>query len=312
MLNYRFLITGASGFLGSSLSLYLQQKYVVFPVTRGLRDDTFNYISLEYLLGDSGLDILRSIRPTHLIHCAAIVHRNHECNSAELRLINSVNVDLPVSLARLAINAGVRRFVFLSSLGVHGARSLPGIPISEESPLNPMNAYSRSKVAAEKALFRLLDGSSCELSILRPALVYGPGAKGNLKTLSTAIDWCFPFPTASISNLRSFVALPNLLSAIEHVSLHPRAAGQIYLVSDSELVSTSSLIKMIARVRSRPSLQFPVPIIALEKFSCIPFVGVKIQQLTGDLVVDSSKIRSQLAWSQPVAQADGLAHAFSC
>lgn len=309
--SHRFVVTGASGFVGSSLCAQLENKYQCIPVSRASFYCPPNVLTLEMLTGDNGLDNLQKLRPTHLIHCAAIAHRRQPQNHAEHELIKRVNVDLPVLLAKIAIESGVRRFVFLSSVGVHGSFSQPGMAINEDSPLAPANAYAKSKADAENLLTSVLSNSTCELVILRPALVYGPHSIGNLKILRLAVDFCLPFPFSAISNRRSFVALPNLLSAIEHVSLHPHANGKAYLIADQEYVSTSELVKAIAKARCRPCLQFPVRQEILENLARLPLFGAKLKQLVYDLVIDSSKIRNELGWSQPVSQADALLDAFT-
>lgn len=310
MSDHRFVVTGASGFIGSSLCARLQKKYECLPVSRNLVSRDLNAFTLEELLGGNGLDILRSFKPTHFIHCAAIAHRRQPKTNAEHALIKRVNVELPVQLARIAIESGVRRFIFLSSIGVHGSFSPRGMSINEGSPIAPASAYAKSKVDAEKSLASVLAHSSCELVILRPALAYGPHSIGNLRALRSAVDFCLPFPFSAICNRRSFVALPNLLSAIEHVSFHPHARNEAYLIADQEYISTSELIKVIAKARSRPCLQFPVPLRVLKKFTRLPLLGAKLKQLIDDLVIDSSKIRNELGWSQPVSQVDALLDAF--
>ena len=268
-------------------------------------------LTLDNLLSAPGVDSLRRCGATHFIHCAALAHRNQPRSHAALQHITRVNTQLPVRLARIAIESGVRRFVFISSAGVHGSSSLPSSSFNESSPIAPSNAYSNSKAEAERLLRSIFSNSSCELVILRPALVYGPMLIGNLRSLVSAVDCCIPFPFSAIRNRRSLVALSNLLSAIEHVSLHPSAAGQSYMVADREYISISALISFIAKARSRPCFQFPVPRLILSQIARIPFFDGKLNQLIGDLVIDSSKIRAELCWEQPVSQCDAMLEAFS-
>jgi nucleoside-diphosphate-sugar epimerase len=217
---------------------------------------------------------------------------------------------LPLRLARLAKRLGLQRFVFLSSIGVHGVSTPPGVSFNELSPIFPSNPYSASKSEAEVKLHRCIDGSSCELTIVRPSLVYGPGMPGNLRALVRAIDGGFPFPLGSVQNNRSFVSLGNLVSAVQYVALHPSAGRETYVVADAETISTADLIRDVSRIRGKPCRLFRVPSNLIRASRHLPIIGIKVGKLVDDLVVDSSKIRHQLGWQHPLSMAEALEEYF--
>ena len=307
----RIVVTGASGFIGSALVSALGAKYPVLAISR-VPTLAFSCTALlsDLLSAEPG-GVVGKFAPTHLIHCAALAHRKYPRTDSALAYLRAVNVLLPVTLASVSLRLGIRRFVFLSSVGVHGSSTVANAFFDEASPLCPANPYSASKLAAELGIRRLLEGSSCEYSIIRPALVYGRGMPGNFRALVNAIDLGLPFPLASIKNRRSFISIDNLVSAIEAVALHPMAASQVYLAADEELISTADLICCVARVRNRRPLLLSFPPRSLSALARLPFVGVKIGQLVDDLVVDSTKLRCQLDWSQPTIQLHALQKAFA-
>ena len=307
----RFAISGSSGYIGSSLCDHLSKSYYCLGISRRISSRNYDVLCLDDLLSSGGVELIRSNNISHFIHCAALAHSRSPRTYHEYRQILRINIDLTVKLALIALNSGVSRFVFISPVGVHVSSS-NGFSISETSPIQPENFYAESKALAEDILRSLFDNSSCELVILRPALVYGPDAIGNLRTLKIAVDLCIPFPLTLINNNRSLLALQNLISAVELASLHPSSPGHAYVVADRETISTSALISRIACIRSRPCFQFPVPKSLIALITRLSLVGVKkLRQLVDDLVIDSSKIRNQLGWEQPVSQADAIVNAFS-
>jgi nucleoside-diphosphate-sugar epimerase len=201
--------------------------------------------------------------------------------------------------------------LFLSSIGVHGAATAPGEAISEASPLRPANPYAASKLEAERLIRRTLAGTATRFTILRPALVYGPGAPGNLALLRRCVDAGLPLPLAAVANRRSLIALPNLIALIHAVLLHPAAADRVYVAADAETIATPELIRLIARVRHRPCPLFTLPPLLLSAAGRLPVLGPKLLQLSGNLVVDSSRVRRDLGWHQPVDQGSALEAAFS-
>jgi nucleoside-diphosphate-sugar epimerase len=306
-----FIVTGGQGFIGSALIRDISQHYQVLGVTSRRPPRPLGCIPYEDLWAFDGFHNDHSFAPTHLIHCAALAHRAPPRTDDDYAALVSINIELSVRLAYFAKCLGVKRFIFLSSIGVHGSSTRSGESINEASPLCPSNPYSATKCEAEAELHRCLDGTSCELTIVRPSLVFGPGMPGNLRSLIRAIDAGIPFPLQCIHNSRSFVSLANLLSAIRHVALHPRAGREVYVVADAETISTVGLIRSVSRIRGKPSRLFPVPAKLVRASRHLPLIGGKIGQLVDDLVVDSTKIRHQLGWQQPFSLAEALDHSFA-
>ena len=306
----RILLTGSTGFIGRCLYLHLAPRHRIFCVNRSRQDQSLPSISFADLFTDVGQQELRSFAPTHLIHCAALAHRRPPVSPEGKLRLDSVNVELPVRLARLAIELGIRRHLFLSSIGVHGSCTNGFEVINESSPLSPANPYALSKITAERRLRAIHGGTLTELTILRPALVYGRGNPGNLRLLVRAIDRGIPFPFASIANRRSFVAVENLVSAVEFSLFHSDAGGRSFVVADQETISTPSLLSTIAKVREQRLCMFSVPEKTFTFLRRLPVLGGKLGQLIDNLVVDSSCMRKDLGWDQPLSQSEAMLLAF--
>lgn len=306
----RILLTGSTGFIGRALYLRLFSRHRFFCVNRSRQDQPSQSISFADLFTDAGQQQLRTFAPTHLIHCAALAHRRPPFSAAGRRHLELVNVELPVRLAHLAIELGIRRYLFLSSIGVHGSSTHGSELISESSPLSPVNPYARSKIEAERRLREIHANTTTELTILRPALVYGQSSPGNLNRLVRAIDRGIPFPFASIANRRSFVALENLISAAELSLFHADAGGRSFVVADQETVSTPILLQRIAAAREQRLRLFSAPGAAFTLLRRLPVLGSKLGQLIDDLVIDGSFIRTLLGWQQPLAQEEAMQLAF--
>ncbi|MCP9927208.1 NAD-dependent epimerase/dehydratase family protein [Cyanobium sp. CH-040] len=295
----RIAITGASGFVGRDLVAALAPHHAVFPVPRAL------------LAAEESPAALERFAPTHLVHAAAIAHRRPPRSAAERRELHDVNVQLAGRTAELAARLGVERLLFLSSIGVHGAATAPGEAISEASPLRPANAYARSKLEAEVRVRTALEGTATGCTILRPALVYGPGAPGNLAALTRWVDAGLPLPLAAVVNRRSLIAQANLVHLITTALFAEAAAGRTYVAADAETIATPELIRLIARVRGRPCRLFPLPPPLLGAAGRLPLLGPKLRQLSANLVVDSTLVRRELGWHHPVAQRAALEAAFA-
>lgn len=307
----RFLVTGSNGFIGSRLALSLESCYHVRRVIRSGFVTSPSTFSLFDILDSSDDTKIRDFAPTHLIHCAGLAHRSFPRTSEQLSALKFANVLLPLQLARLAKRLKIQHFIFLSTIGVHGSSTLGDEAITEDTLMRPSNPYAMSKVLAEFELRNCLRDSCCNLSIIRPALVYGLGMPGNLRKLIKAIDAGFLFPFKSIYNRRSFVSLVNLISAIETVALCANSFGDSFVVADRESISTADLIRFISRVRNRHCRLLPVRPSLMRASTCLPLIGGALKQMIDDFVVDSSKIRQQLSWRQPLSQFAAMTQAFS-
>jgi nucleoside-diphosphate-sugar epimerase len=215
-----------------------------------------------------------------------------------------------LKVAKAAISVEAEKFIFLSSIGVHGSSSSPQAPFSEASPYDPQNYYALTKVRAEMALSELFAGSRTSLIIIRPPLVYGPRLLGNLASLVRLLDLEIPLPFASVNNHRSLISVFNLVDLIKHLSLCSELPSAAFVAADCELISTPDLLSIIAYARHKRFSNYSIPHSVFQALSLMPYVGVKVNQLTSSLCVDSRHVRLLTGWKQPLPQLDGLLRAF--
>ncbi len=300
-----FLVTGASGFIGTALIRVLVARgYSVRAVARGASAQAadapgLHHVAIQDIAGEidrrallEGIDVV--------VHLAAIAHRA----VADAHEIRRVNVEGPARMADAASGL-VRRFVFLSSVKVHGEDS-GNASYTEADALRPEDSYGRSKLEAERALTGIAARTGMELVLIRPPLVYGPGVKANFLRLLGWVASGLPLPFASVHNRRSLIYLGNLVDSIAHCAEHPAARGP-FLVSDEETVSTPELVSRIARALGRPARLMPAPPALLRAAGTIAGRRGEIRRLIGNLVVDPSKARRMLDWRPPCTLDEGLA-----
>jgi len=303
------LITGANGFIGRNLCAFLKGKgcFIRGAVRNNARkvveaDECIQvgdiHESTDWQQALSGVDTV--------IHLAARVHIMNEREADPTEAFRKVNVFGTEQLARMAAKAGVRRFIFLSSIGVNGEATFEK-PFTENDVPRPMSAYAVSKWEAEQSLRKIADDARMETVILRPPLVYGPDAPGNFARLMRLIKTGLPLPLGSIHGLRSFFYIGNLVDAIGTSMTHSSAAGETFLVSDGLDVSTPDLIKMLASAMNKKVILFPLQIDILKILFKITGKNKELEKLTGSLRVDSSKIRKLLCWKPPFTMEQGLA-----
>jgi nucleoside-diphosphate-sugar epimerase len=223
-----------------------------------------------------------------------------------LTAFRAVNVDGTLNLVRQAATAGVKRFVFISSVKVNGELTQPGRAFTETDAAAPQDAYGQSKHEAEQGLRQLAADTGMEVVIIRPPLVYGPGVKANFAALMRAVQRGWPLPLGAVHNQRSLVALDNLVDFIVTCITHPQAANQTFLVSDGEDLSTTELVRGMAQAVGVPARLLPVPVWALQAGATLLGKGDAVQRLCGNLQVDISKARNLLGWTPPVSVAAGL------
>ena len=305
------LVTGASGFIGSVVcARLLQLGYHVKATVRGRErahalPDTIERVLVPDISG--AVDWTAALKGVAgVIHLVSPATRPELDANGQLEHFRSVNVEGTRRLAEQAAAAGVRRFVYMSTLKVNGERSDDG-PFSEEDLPRPEDAYGISKWEAEQALRRVATETGMGIVVLRAPLVYGPGVKGNFLRLMNLVARGVPLPLASIENRRSLIYVGNLVDATLATIASPQAAGNTYLVSDGEDVSTPDLIRRIAAALGvRPRL-LPCPVALLRAAAALVRRGEEAARLTGSLQLDSSKIRRELGWSPPATLADGIA-----
>ena len=214
-----------------------------------------------------------------------------------------------MSLARMAAKEGVKRFIFISSVKVNGESTRPGRAFTEADAPNPQDAYGQSKHEAELGLRQLAADTGMEVVIIRPPLVYGPDVKANFAALMRAVQRGCPLPLGAVHNQRSLVALDNLVDFIFTCISHPQAANQTFLVSDGQDLSTTELVRGMARAAGAPARLLPVPVWALQAGARLLGKEDAVERLCGNLQVDISKARSLLGWVPPVSLEEGLRRA---
>lgn len=240
-----------------------------------------------------------------VVHTAARVHVMHT-DAAALSDFRAVNVEGTAALARQAAKAGVKRFVFISSVKVNGESTLPGAPFTSSSPPRPEDPYGMSKRDAEERLWGISEETGMEVVCIRPVLIYGPGVKANFLTLLRWVDAGVPLPFAALDNRRSILGLDNLVDFISVCLRHPSAAQQTFLVSDGTDLSTPELLRETARALDRHSRLFPFPQTLLHALGRATGKAEMIKRLCGSLQVDITKNYELLAWQPKVSTAEGL------
>ncbi|MBF0123485.1 MAG: SDR family oxidoreductase [Candidatus Omnitrophica bacterium] len=310
--NKSVLVTGASGFLGQALCRKLLASGIrvkgAVRSSEKLSSLPEGAIAVQVgeISGDTSWDAaLEGIGA--VVHLAGIAHRTDK-RAQDLCEYRRVNVLGTECLARACARAGVRRVVFLSSIGVNGDSTGKG-PFSENDIPSPVGAYALSKWEAEQALRRVARDTGLEVVILRPPLVYGPKAPGNFARLMSLIKRGMPLPLGRVSNTRSFIYIENLMDAVLSCLEHPQASGQTFLLSDGEDLSTPDLIRKIAAAMNKKAILFSLPLGILKALGILAGQREAMEKLTGSLRVDSRKIRHLLGWSPPFTLKEGIAEA---
>lgn len=295
------LVTGASGFIGTAASRELAARGR--PVTVAQRHPLDQSELPERLVGEIGpeTDWTAALRGVDsVLHLAGIAHAGAGVDPG---VLERVNVAGTCNLAEQAAAAGVRRLVFVSSIKAQAERS-GAEPVREDDLPQPEDAYGRAKLAAERALAGV---RGIEIVVVRPPLVYGPGARGNFAALCRAVAKGWPIPVGRTPNRRSLIALPNLVDALLLCLDHPAAAGRTYLVRDGEDLSTADLVRGIAGALGQPARLLRLPDGWLRAaMAAIGRRGIA-DRLLGDLRLDDSLIRRELGWEPPVHVARALA-----
>jgi nucleoside-diphosphate-sugar epimerase len=301
------LITGVNGFIGRNLCVSLKGKgYFVRGVVRNnVRDvsgvDEYTQVgdineATDWQEALAGVDTV--------IHLAGRVHVINDPEANPVEAFRKVNVLGTERLARMAAKAGVKRFIFMSSVKVNG-EGKQGV-YTEKDVLAPQDAYGISKMEAEQILTSVAAETGLQVVVLRLPLVYGVGVKANFKSLIKLASSGLPLPFKGINNRRSFLYLGNLVDAISTCVIHPLAVGETFLVSDGQDVSTPDLIKMIAGAMGKKVVLFSLHPGILKALCKIAGKTEELEKLTGSLVVNSSKIRNLLRWKPPFTMEEGI------
>ena len=301
----RVLLTGASGFIGQALSRRLSADgYLVTTLSRDLLSTVGESCAHQGRANQQARSLL--VDQECVVHLAARVHVMHETTTNPLAEFRRVNVDGTLNLARQAAAAGVRRFVFISSVKVNGESTQTGVPFTADDTPAPLDAYGISKMEAEQGLREIGAQTGMEVVIIRPPLVYGPGVKANFAAMMRWLKRGVPLPLGAIHNQRSLVALDNLVDLILLCLTHPAAAHQTFVVSDGEDVSTTALLRRMGQAMGHPARLIPVPSGMLKLAGALVGKSDVVQRLCGSLQVDIAKTQDLLGWTPPVSLDEGL------
>ena len=299
-----FLVTGGSGFLGQALINQLVRLpgcTVVAPMRNlsaklaaGARSFALNNLdgANDWQVTLNDVDVV--------IHAAARVHVMNEVAVDPLAAFREVNVEATLNLARQAAEYGVKRFIFISSIKVNGEGTEAGAVYRADDTPAPIGPYATSKLEAEQGLMSLAANTGMEVVVIRPVLVYGPGVKANFLSMMRWLYRGVPLPFGAVNNLRSLVAIDNLVDLIVTCSDHPAAANQVFLASDGEDVSTTQLLRKLANALGKPARLLPIPTRIMSGVAAMIGKRAMADRIFGSLQVDISKNRKLLGWEPPV------------
>ena len=302
----KVLLTGATGFIGKFLVLELLKQNFCVSIAVRHKTSLFPNEVKQFVVGDfeSNPDFSTSLAEIDcVIHLAGRAHVIDKAKASVLDEFRKVNTELTLNLAKQAVTARVERFIFLSSIGVNGNQNTQ--PFLEIDIPNPQEPYAISKYEAEQGLINLAKNSNLEVVIVRPPLVYGNNVPGNFGRL---VQWAgsriiLPLPLGAVNNARTLIAIDNLVSFIITCTLHPKAANEVFLISDDDNLSTTQLLKKIAKAFNKKALLLPIPVSWMVFVAKLLGKEADAVRLFSSLIVDSSKARDLLEW-YPVTTMD--------
>ena len=305
----KIALTGASGFIGSAIVNTLKSSDVeILPLVRRRSSAPEGLKATEIDLEDFASFDAETLKGCDsLIHTAARAHIMKDESLDPLVEYRRINRDATLELAKMAASAGVKRFIFLSSIKVNGESTKAESPFTADSSYVPDDPYGLSKYEAEQGLLEIARNTDMEVVIIRPPLVYGPGVKGNFASMISWIKKGIPLPLGAVHNQRSLVALDNLVDFIilcARRNKSSKAANEVFLISDNKDISTSELLRKVARSYKVKSKLMPIPV-SLMRFAAKILGKDKIaDRLFGNLQIDSSKAKNLLDW-EPVIDMGG-------
>ena len=306
------LVSGATGFIGRAVisSLIEHQFSIVAAVRLNMNSSlsaSVRQVVIGNILPDTDWGAAFAIENIHVvIHSAARVHIMNDDSLDPLAEFRKVNTAGTLNFARQAAESGVKRFIYLSSIKVNGESTETGENFSPDDRFVPVDPYGLSKYEAEQGLLALAMETSMEVVIIRPPLVYGPGVKANFASMMKWIQRDVPLPFGAVHNRRSLVALDNLVSFIVHCIDHPKAANEVFLISDGEDVSTSELLQKVAKAFDKKPFLIPISVGLMKSTAKVLGKADVADRLFGSLQVDSSKARDLLGWRPVITMEDSL------
>lgn len=293
------MVTGATGFVGRHLCSLIEG---CLPVVRMNPVNGFSSIIVPEFNESVCWGSLIKVDVSCVIHLAGIAHKT----SSSINELYSVNTEATLHLAREIAKIGVKRFIFVSSIGVNGA-STHSQPFDVNSASNPHNVYAQAKHDAEMGLKKIAAETGLEVVIIRPTLVYGPNAPGNFGLLTKFVKKVPVLPFGITNNKRDFIAVQNLADLLITCATHPNAAGHTFLASDMETVSIKQFTDAIADGLGKKVLQLPIPVSLMKLAGKLMGKSAMVEQLVGNLQVDSSNIKEVLDWTPPFTMKQAMA-----
>lgn len=306
----KILVTGANGFIGQHLvrKLTRESNYSPIAAIRSSQKNIFTDVPTK-IVGDHGpeTDWSTALGGVEVVvHAAARVHVIRDSAVNPLEEFRKVNVLGVTRLAEQALECGVRRFVYISSVKVNGESTKENVPFRECFDPVPLDPYAVSKLESERLLLQLAKKSNLEVVILRPPLVYGPGVSANFLRLIILVSKGVPLPLGMINNKRSLIGIRNFTDAIIRCLEHPNANGKTFLVSDNHDISTSELVRLIARSLNKSVILIPVPPTLLKLLGAVFGRGAEVDRLINNLAVDMSLINNDIGWFPPYSLEDEI------
>jgi nucleoside-diphosphate-sugar epimerase len=295
----KVLVTGASGFVGSALCGHLIERgLTTIGIVRHIPGNPVPGVDYQIVSGLSESELWEEILVgvDVVVHCAARAHVMGDSEIDPLAVYREVNVEGTRCLAKQAVSYGIKRFIYISSIKVNG-EGTSGHPFKADDIAAPEDSYGISKWEAEQVLQKISSNSKLEIVIIRPPLVYGPRVRANFLKLMRLVKSGLPLPLGAIRNIRSFVALDNLVDLILTCLHHPAAIDQTFLVSDGDDLSTPELLRRIAKAFEKPLRLIPISVLLLRTAALL--LGKKdiSQRLCGSLQIDIGKAKQLLGWT---------------
>lgn len=304
-------VTGATGFVGGALVRRLladgERVAVGLRAPSGALWPVGVQTRVLGTLGEDALDTLDLTGVSTVVHCAGRAHIMRDTAPDPLAAYRCVNVAGTLALAQRAAVAGVRRFVYISTIKVNGESTAPGHSFAETDRPEPLDAYAQSKLEAEEGLKAFATEHGMEWVVIRPPLVYGPGVKANFAALAQAAAKGWPLPLGSIRNQRSLVALENLVDFIACCMRHPQAANQTFLISDGHDLSTPELVRQLAHAAGLTARLPAIPVALLKMAAAMLGKKGAVERMSESLQVNITKAQTLLHWVPPVTVEQGLA-----
>lgn len=302
-------VSGCTGLVGSAVLARIKKSNVV---VFGRKQSPLPDYSFQYTELDGSFDFGNAFNGIGtFIHAAARVHVMADTAADPLDEYRAVNVAGTINLARQAAAAGVKRFIFISSIKVNGECTAADKPFLYTDVMRPEDPYGISKAEAERGLKQIAEDTGMEVVIIRPPLVYGPGVKANFAQLMKLAKKNLPLPFGMIRNKRSLVSIDNLVDLIITCIDHPHAANQTFLVSDDHDISTTELLKLLTRAAGKEPWLIPMPVSWFKLSGKLIGKQAVIDRLCGNLQVDITHTKKTLGWKPPISVEEGIRRCFT-